>query len=68
MTSPSMTVASLASAIAGRLPATASAAATPRLSRLSCPGFVRRRSRPRRHAFAAGFTGLASARRRGRQR
>jgi hypothetical protein len=44
MTSPLTTVASLASAIAGHLSATAPAAATPRLSRSSCPGFVRRRS------------------------
>jgi len=38
MTSPLPTVASLTSAIAGPLSATAPAAATPRLSRSSCPG------------------------------
>jgi len=57
MTSPLTTVASLVSAIAGPLSATAPAAATSRLSRSSCPGFVRRRcgrpTTPSRPASAA---------------
>ena len=68
MTSLWMTVASLASAIAGPLSATAPAAATPRRFQIVLSGIRTTPQRPPRNAFAAGFTGLALARHRCRGR